>query len=340
MPNMKSSVKELRKFVDDLDTPLQRSFQNLHGGDPDGALERFLQARDEDVTRASKMLLDCLNWRVSNNIDGVLSSPILPKEKFDAIRRSQLIGFCGFCKQGRPVFAIGVGNSTFDQASVDNYVQSHIQINEYRDRILLPEISTKKGRPVGSCVKVLDMTGLRLSAFRNLKTSTAIATVDDLNYPEKTDTYYIVNAPLVFSACWRAVKPLLQERTRRKVQVLRGNGREELLQVMHVDALPPFCRSGSPSYDVFSADHQFHAELYQHIEENVISSGRDLSSLASEGSLSIRVPSPEEHSVTSDVVHAIETVLPNLQTASSSSSEQNQRSSRLAAKMAGIKVST
>jgi hypothetical protein len=32
---------------------------------------------------------------------------------------------------------------------------------------------------------------------------TMITTVDDLNYPEKTETYYIVNAPYVFSACWK-----------------------------------------------------------------------------------------------------------------------------------------
>ena len=30
-----------------------------------------------------------------------------------------------------------------------------------------------------------------------------ISTVDDLNYPEKTDTYYVVNAPYVFSACYK-----------------------------------------------------------------------------------------------------------------------------------------
>ena len=32
---------------------------------------------------------------------------------------------------------------------------------------------------------------------------TVISTIDDLNYPEKTDTYYIVNVPYVFSACWK-----------------------------------------------------------------------------------------------------------------------------------------
>ena len=30
---------------------------------------------------------------------------------------------------------------------------------------------------------------------------TIISTIDDLNYPEKTNTYYIVNAPYIFSAC-------------------------------------------------------------------------------------------------------------------------------------------
>ena len=92
-----------------------------------------------------------------------------------------------------------------------------------------------------------------------LQLLTAISTIDDLNYPEKTDTYYIVNAPYIFSACWKVcvntllwkkftsfatkclmlncwqvVKPLLQERTRRKIQVLQGCGRDELLKVSMV----------------------------------------------------------------------------------------------------------
>lgn len=43
------------------------------------------------------------------------------------------------------------------------------------------------------------------SLFHNLfmQLLTVISTIDDLNYPEKTDTYYIVNAPYIFSACWK-----------------------------------------------------------------------------------------------------------------------------------------
>ncbi|BAF19944.2 Os06g0607200, partial [Oryza sativa Japonica Group] len=71
--------------------------------------------------------------------------------------------------QGIPVFAIGVGQSTYDKASVHYYVQSHIQINEYRDRIVLPMASKKFGRPISTCIKVLDMTGLKLSALNQMK---------------------------------------------------------------------------------------------------------------------------------------------------------------------------
>jgi hypothetical protein len=95
-------------------------------------------------------------------------------------------------------------------------------------------LTEKFGRPVTTCVKVLDMTGLKLSALSQMKMLTSISTVDDLNYPEKTETYYVVNVPYIFSACWKVVKPLLQERTKKKVKVLHGCGRDELLKVSSV----------------------------------------------------------------------------------------------------------
>lgn len=36
-----------------------------------------------------------------------------------------------------------------------------------------------------------------------LQLLTIISSIDDLNYPEKTNTYYIVNAPYIFSGCWK-----------------------------------------------------------------------------------------------------------------------------------------
>ncbi|XP_021674310.2 CRAL-TRIO domain-containing protein YKL091C isoform X2 [Hevea brasiliensis] len=252
------AIIQFKALMDQVEEPLKRTYQNIHQGYQTETLMRFLKAREWNVAKTHKM------------------KPIVPTDLYRAVRDSQLIGMSGYSREGLPVFAIGVGLSTFDKASVHYYVQSHIQINEYRDRIILPSASKKYGRPITTCVKVLDMTGLKLSALSQIKLLTIISTVDDLNYPEKTKTYYIVNAPYIFSACWKVVKPLLQERTRKKVQVLPGNGRDELLKIMDLTSLPHFCTkegSGSSQHaenateSCYSLDHPFHQQLYNYIKQ-------------------------------------------------------------------------
>ncbi|XP_020225097.1 phosphatidylinositol/phosphatidylcholine transfer protein SFH9 isoform X4 [Cajanus cajan] len=245
--NNLEAIKQLQSLMENLDEQQKKTFQNMHQGYPTETLERFLKARDGIVVKAHKMLVDCLRWRVENEIDNVLAKPIHP-DLYRRLRDSQLIGMSGFSKEGLPVIAVGVGLSTFDEVFDKYYIQSHIQMNEYRDRVIL--------------------------------LLTAISTVDDLNYPEKTDAYYIVNVPYVFSACWKVVKPLLQERTRRKVHVLKGCGMEELLKVMDYASLPHFCRKedsrvprhlvAEKTENCFSVNHVFHRQLYNYINQQAI----------------------------------------------------------------------
>ncbi|CAN6217076.1 unnamed protein product [Urochloa humidicola] len=292
------AIKQFSALMEQLEEPLRITFQNVHQGNLRGTLVRFLKAREWSVPKAHKMLMDSLNWRIQNEIDSVLAKPIVPSDLYRAIRDTLLVGLTGYSKQGQPVYAFGVGLSTFDKASVNYYVQSHIQMNEYRDRIVLPAASKKFGRPINTCLKVMDMTGLKLSALSQIKMLTMITTVDDLNYPEKTETYYIVNAPYVFSACWKVVKPLLQERTKKKIQVLYGSGRDELLKVMDYESLPHFCKregSGSSSdsldgVDCYSYDHPFHQQLYNYVKQQSLK----LNSVGpiKQGSLHVDLPSP------------------------------------------------
>jgi len=270
------AIDQLQALMEEVDEPLKTTFKNVHRGYPTETLVRFLKAREGNVSKAHTMLLDCLKWRVENDIDGILAKPIIPTDLYRAIRDSHLVGLSGYSREGLPVFAIGVGLSTFDKASVHYYIQSHIQINEYRDRVILPSASKQYGKHISKCLKVFDMTGLKLSALSQIKLLTIITTIDDLNYPEKTLTYYIVNAPYVFSACWKVVKPLLHERTRIKVQVLSGCGRDDLLKIMDLGSLPHFCQkegSGSSRHrenlieNCFSLDHPFHQQLYNYIKQ-------------------------------------------------------------------------
>ncbi|XP_022133025.1 phosphatidylinositol/phosphatidylcholine transfer protein SFH9-like [Momordica charantia] len=275
--NPQEAIKKLTALMDQVDLPLKKSFKNVHQGFLIETLERFLKAREYDVGKAHKMLVDCLKWRVENQIDKILVKPIAPVDVYRQVRDSQLVGLSGYSKEGLPIFAIGVGLSTLDKANVNHYVQSHIQINEYRDRVILPTASKKHGRAITTCVKVLDMTGLKLSALSHIKLLTILSTIDDLNYPERTTAYYIVNVPYVFSSCWRVVKPLLHERTRRKVHVLPGCGRDELLKIMDHSSLPHFCKMESSvssrssahhgSKNCYSLEHPFHQGLYNYIKQ-------------------------------------------------------------------------
>lgn len=288
------AIDEFQELMDQVEEPLKRTFQNIHHGYPKENLIRFLIAREGNVAKAHKMLVDCLKWRVENDIDDMLAKPIAPTDLYQGIRDSQLIGLSGYSKEGLPVFGIGVGLSTFDKASVHYYVQSHIQINEYRDRVILPSATKKYGKHINKCLKVLDMTGLKVSALSQVKILTIISSIDDLNYPEKTLTYYIVNAPYIFSACWKVVKPLLHERTKKKIQVLSGCGQDELLKIMDYGSLPHFCRkegSGSShgrsvKENCFSLDHPFHKQLYDYIKQQSIISEQPIR----QGSVHVGLP--------------------------------------------------
>ncbi|XP_044474117.1 phosphatidylinositol/phosphatidylcholine transfer protein SFH9-like isoform X2 [Mangifera indica] len=274
------AMKQLQSLIEDVaDESMKEAFKNMHQGNPTATLERFLKARDWNVSKAHKMLIDCLKWRVTNDIDNILSRPIVPAELYRAVRDSQLMGLSGYSKEGLPVIAVGVGQSTYDKAS--------------------PAASKKYKRHISTCLKVLDMTGLKLSALNQIKLMTAISTVDDLNYPEKTETYYIVNVPYMFSACWKVVKPLLQERTKRKIQVLQGNGRDELLKIMDYDSLPHFCRnegSGSSQngtiQNCFSLDHPFHQMLYNYTKQQAVLM-ESVSPIIRHGSVHVDVPEPD-----------------------------------------------
>ncbi|KAH6768769.1 Sec14p-like phosphatidylinositol transfer family protein [Perilla frutescens var. frutescens] len=310
------AINQFDALMEEVEEPQKRTFKNIHQGYPHDPLMRFLNAREGNVTKAHKMLADCLKWRVENNIDGMLAKPIVPVELYREIRDSQLIGLSGYSKEGLPVFAVGVGMSTLDRASVHYYIQSHIQMNEYRDRVILPAATKKYGRHVSKCIKILDMTGLKLSALNQIKLMTTISSIDDLNYPEKTLTYYIVNAPYIFSACWKVVKPLLQERTRRKINVLSGCGQEELLKIMDYSSLPHFCRKRSSSSskhldmnadNCFSLDHPFHQQLYDYIKKQALA-GVPVEPVK-QGSVHVTLP---EDATEGDIAKILESELENL----------------------------
>ncbi|KAJ8760195.1 hypothetical protein K2173_011051 [Erythroxylum novogranatense] len=272
------AINQFKALMDQVEEPLKKTYQNIHQGYQTETLVRYLKAREGNVAEAYKMLVVCLKWRVQNDIDSIL----------EISRDSQLIGMSGFSRGiffGLPVFAIGVGLSSFGNVSVNYYVQSHIQINEYRDRVIL------YGRPVTTCVKVLDMTGLKLSALSQLK----------VKLPALEACLH--GCILTFLA---VVKPLLEERTRKKCKYCRN--------IMDLASLPHFCKhevsrsSRHPGSDIencFSLDHPFHQQLYNYIKQQAIAN--ESAVLIKQGSFHVDLPETDTEGA--DIAKTIESEL-------------------------------
>ncbi|KAM7486530.1 hypothetical protein LguiA_002539 [Lonicera macranthoides] len=183
---------------------------------PVESLLRFLNGRDGSVSKAYKM-------RIENETDSILSK----KDEDMEDDEPSMLGD----DEIRVVLSL---QHIINRVGCDRKF-SHgvlVQMKEYRDRVIMESARKKFGRPVSTsedsgydCLKF----SVRFEPSQTIQT--AISTIDDLNYPEKTDTYYIVNAPYKFSACWKVVRPLLNKRTTNRVQVLPGCGKEELLKV-------------------------------------------------------------------------------------------------------------
>ena len=66
----------------------------------------------------------------------------------------------------------------------------------------------------------------------------AAASIGQDRYPETLGKFYIINAPWAFSAVWSVIKPWLDEVTVKKIDILGGGYKDELLKQIPADSLP------------------------------------------------------------------------------------------------------
>jgi hypothetical protein len=78
---------------------------------------------------------------------------------------------------------------------------------------------------------LLDLEGFGYANFSFQLVKTAIGVLQDF-HPERLGSIYVLNAPFVFTAIWRMIQPLLDERTRSKIDIL-GSNLEKLKE--HID---------------------------------------------------------------------------------------------------------
>jgi len=103
----------------------------------------------------------------------------------------------------------------------------------------LPACSKAAGHPVETSCTILDLGGVSLSNFYRVKDYVMQASsIGQDRYPETMGKFYIINAPWAFSTVWMLIKPWLDEVTVKKINILGGSYKDELLKQIPVESLP------------------------------------------------------------------------------------------------------
>ena len=103
----------------------------------------------------------------------------------------------------------------------------------------LPACSKAVGHPVETSCTILDLKGVGIKAFWDVKGYVQQASNIGQNYyPETMGKFYIINAPWAFTAVWAVIKPWLDEVTVKKIDIIGASYKEKLLAQITAENLP------------------------------------------------------------------------------------------------------
>jgi len=172
--------------------------------------------------------------------------------------------YCGFDKEGRPVYVERVGvmdiESVMKDISVDDLTRYHILHWEFVHRVLFPKGSMETGKRVDQLVTIADLSGLHTGLMNksSIEFLKRIAQIDQEYYPDSACKLYIVNVPWLFKAVWKILRPLLGARGRAKIEILNGDCSQTLIDEIGANGVPDFlggnCRWENPEEDKLWCD--------------------------------------------------------------------------------------
>lgn len=209
----------------------------------DGTLLRFLRARKFDLQKSEKMILDYEQWRVEFDVEGIIQNFAYPEQK--QVQSLYPRFYHKTDKQGRPIYIELLGNleakKLFEATDQDRFLKKHVREYEKLLKYRFKACSEKQGRRIEQSCTILDLKGVPLSQFNQVRKIVQIVSGIAQNYyPETLGRMFLINAPMLFTAIWAVVKGMLDENTVAKISVLGSSYQKQLLEYIDPENLPDF----------------------------------------------------------------------------------------------------
>jgi hypothetical protein len=176
---------------------------------------RFLIAQRWHTQKAADALRDYAEWRATNNLNGILWETFPP----EAV--AMMPKFHGTDRFGSPIFYDRPSPTVVGQllATVPRevLVRAHLAMMEQGRRLC-------KAMNVDRVSSILDLSLLSMSIVTNPSAVGLLkqfSHMDQTYYPENMRTMLLQNAGWTFSSLYRVIRPLLDVRVQKKIQIMR-----------------------------------------------------------------------------------------------------------------------
>jgi len=207
----------------------------------DASLLRFLRARKFDVPAAKAMLLNAEQWRKDFKVEELVKT--FNFEEREAVAKYYPQYYHKTDIDGRPIYVEQLGQldtaALFTVTTPERLVQRLVVEYERSFATRLPAASASVGHPVETYCTILDLGGIGVSSFYQVKALVNEASkVGQDRYPETMGKFYIINAPWAFTVVWNLIKGWLDAVTVAKIKILGSNYKDALLQQIPAANLP------------------------------------------------------------------------------------------------------
>ncbi|KAK9234522.1 CRAL/TRIO domain-containing protein [Lipomyces kononenkoae] len=216
----------------------------------DALLLRFLRARRFNVPDAFKQFQDTEQWRNANEIDKLYNT--IDLERYDETRRLYPQWTGRRDRRGLPVYVFevkhlnsktmsayekSVGATAHASSKTPQKLLGLFALYENLTRFVMPlcTVATDRkypGTPITQSMNIVDISGVSLTMFWNLRSHMQDASVlATAHYPETLGCIFIIGAPSFFSTVWGWIKRWFDPITTSKIFILSHHDMKATLEL-------------------------------------------------------------------------------------------------------------
>ncbi|OWZ21902.1 Phosphoinositol transporter [Phytophthora megakarya] len=187
----------------------------------------FLVAENGDVAKAAERYQTTLAWRKQNNLDAILSEP---QSYYDTIKTHYTQFLHKHDKLGHPLYIEKVGSINMPQlkkvgVTPDTLFKHYLFAMEFTLKYAAHQTCSCDACALSETQKlciVLDARGMGMRDMGGevLEFIRRCTGVMQRHYPQRSFRIFIVNVPSWFGMAWKGIKPLMNEATRAKTNIL------------------------------------------------------------------------------------------------------------------------